>query len=120
MELATHRAALPNAPRGLGRTELAFGLGLRRDDPWHDLDRAGYRELVRKTKAIAPPGRRFVYSSLGYGLLGDALAERAGTPYDSLLRERIGGPLRLQNITTSANDPRSVRRLRSADCPMRR
>ena len=33
VELATHRAALPNAPRGLGRTELAFGLGLRRDDP---------------------------------------------------------------------------------------
>ena len=107
-ELATHRAALPNAPRELSRKELAFSVGLSRDDPWNGVDRTRYRELVRETKAMAPPGRRFAYSSLGYGLLGDALAARAGTSYDALLRDRIVAPLGLQSITTSANDPRQL------------
>jgi CubicO group peptidase (beta-lactamase class C family) len=71
-ELATHRAALPNAPRALARKELAFGLGLSREDPWADIDAARYHTLTHATAAAAPPGRRFAYSSLGYGLLGDA------------------------------------------------
>ncbi len=95
-ELATHRAALPNAPHELGRKELAYGFGLRRADPWAGVDEARYQELVRRTEAKAPPGRRFAYSSLGYGLLGDALAALAGKPYEALLRERIGTPLGLE------------------------
>ena len=107
-ELATHRAALPNAPRPLGRKELAFGLGLSRHDPWTEIDTATYHRLVHQTKAAAPPGQRFAYSSLGYGLLGDALTARTGKPYETLLQERIGMPLGLENLTTSADDPRQL------------
>jgi serine-type D-Ala-D-Ala carboxypeptidase/endopeptidase len=107
-ELATHRAALPNAPRPLGRKELAFGLGLSRHDPWTGIDTATYHRLVHQTKAAAPPGRRFAYSSLGYGLLGDALTALTGTRFETLLQERIGIPLGLKNLTTSADDPRQL------------
>ena len=107
-ELATHRAALPNAPRALARKELAFSLGLSRRDPWADVARDRYHQLVHQTKAAAPPGRRFGYSSLGYGLLGAALTARTGKPYESLLQERIGRPLSLKSLTTSADDPRQL------------
>jgi serine-type D-Ala-D-Ala carboxypeptidase/endopeptidase len=59
------------------------------------------RGLVRLRRARAlhrgPPaaGGRFAYSSLGFGLLGEALAARAGTSYEHLLAERITAPLGL-------------------------
>lgn len=100
-ELATHRASLPNAPGGLVRKELAFVLGLRSSDPWAALDAAAYREAVRRTAARRPPGGRFRYSSLGFGLLGDALAAHAGAPYEQLLQDRICSPLGLLDTAIS-------------------
>ncbi len=41
------------------------------------------------------PGGRFVYSSLGFALLGQALARRAGKSYEALVFERICEPLGL-------------------------
>jgi CubicO group peptidase (beta-lactamase class C family) len=69
-ELATHSAALPNAPRGFVWNELAFAFGLRSSDPWAELEPGAYGEAVRRTAARRPPGGRFRYSSLGFGLLG--------------------------------------------------
>jgi serine-type D-Ala-D-Ala carboxypeptidase/endopeptidase len=43
------------------------------------------------------PGTQWAYSNVGYGLLGLALATRAGTTFDGLLNRRIIGPLRLNN-----------------------
>jgi len=39
------------------------------------------------------PGTQWEYSNLGYGILGNALARRAGVPYAVLIRERITTPL---------------------------
>lgn len=44
------------------------------------------------------PGAAYEYSNFGAGLLGQILAMRAGTDYESLLRTRITGPL-LMNHT---------------------
>jgi CubicO group peptidase (beta-lactamase class C family) len=43
------------------------------------------------------PGSRWDYSNLGYWLLGEALARRAGAPYEALLRQRILSPLGLKD-----------------------
>jgi D-alanyl-D-alanine-carboxypeptidase/D-alanyl-D-alanine-endopeptidase len=43
-----------------------------------------------------PPGSGYAYSSLGYGLLGIALSERAGVSLATLLRERVSAPLGLE------------------------
>lgn len=92
-ELATHRSGLPNVPSSMARGEFAYGLGLSRRDPWSGVTVTEYAEAVRETAAREPPGRAFRYSSMGVGLLGDALAARAGATYDELLRDRILGPL---------------------------
>jgi D-alanyl-D-alanine-carboxypeptidase/D-alanyl-D-alanine-endopeptidase len=51
---------------------------------------------------------RFRYSSVGFGLLGDALARAAGAPYEDVLRKRVLAPLALHD---TAVDPGSLRRL---------
>ncbi len=50
-------------------------------------------------------GSRWTYSNLGYALLGEALARRAGTNYETLVRERITRPLGLAStaFTVSAS-----------------
>jgi D-alanyl-D-alanine-carboxypeptidase/D-alanyl-D-alanine-endopeptidase len=95
LELATHRSALPNTPKGMGRRELSYSLGFGAQDPWAALSPHDYERLVRRESPRRAPGGRVRYSSMAAGLLGDALAARAGKPYDELLHERILGPLEM-------------------------
>lgn len=93
LELATHRSGLPNTPGPMKRRELAYALGMRGDDPWGRLARTQYERLVAAESPRRAPGGRVRYSSMAVGLLGDALAARAGTSYEALLAERILYPL---------------------------
>jgi CubicO group peptidase (beta-lactamase class C family) len=93
LELATHRSALPNTPKGMSRRELAYSLGFGAQDPWAALSQRDYEALVRRESPRGAPGGRVRYSSMAVGLLGDALAARAGTPYEELLAARILEPL---------------------------
>jgi CubicO group peptidase (beta-lactamase class C family) len=43
------------------------------------------------------PGTHYEYSNLGFGLLGLALARRAGKSYEELLVERVCNPLRMDH-----------------------
>jgi CubicO group peptidase (beta-lactamase class C family) len=103
LELATHRTGLPNTPGRLGRRELAYALGLRSRDPWADVTSDDYAQLVARESPRRAPGGRVKYSSVAFGLLGDALAARAAKPYEDLLRERVLEPLGMTRtaITTS-------------------
>jgi CubicO group peptidase (beta-lactamase class C family) len=105
LELATHRSALPNTPPSLARRELLFALGIRRRDPWGDVTPARYAQLLGGISPRRAPGGRIRYSSIGFGLLGDALASAAGEPYGELLRERILSPLRMDATTLSPGPP---------------
>lgn len=93
LELATHRSGLPNAPGPMVRREGAYQVGLLARDPWAGLTAAGYRRLVARESPRRAPGMRFRYSSMAVGLLGDALAARAGTSYEELLAARVLRPL---------------------------
>lgn len=44
-------------------------------------------------RVLAPPGRRRIYSNRGYEVLGDLLARRAGSPFPSLVGDRVLEPL---------------------------
>ena len=77
LDLATHYSGLPLMPGDyrVGYTPqqlFAFvnGFNLTRD-----------------------PGEKYTYSNFGFGLLGQLLARRAGTDYETLLRSRITEPL---------------------------
>lgn len=117
LELATHRSGLPNTPRPLQRREFLAAIGRSTRDPWDDVTAARYADMLEATSPRARPGgRAILYSSMGMGLLGDALAARAGTTYDDLLRDRILDPLGMAATNLSADDqlPGHTRRGRPA------
>jgi CubicO group peptidase (beta-lactamase class C family) len=93
LELATHRSGLPNTPGPTHRRELAYAVGLGGEDPWSSLTQAEYERLVAAESPRRARGRRVRYSSMAVGLLGDALAARAGASSEDLLGERILRPL---------------------------
>ncbi|MGZ6254073.1 MAG: serine hydrolase domain-containing protein, partial [Candidatus Binataceae bacterium] len=55
------------------------------------------------------PGSHYQYANLGFGLLGLALANRAGKDYEALVVERICGPLNLQSTRITLTPEMRVR-----------
>ncbi len=98
-ELATHRSSLPNTPRPLARRELLAALGVVRGDPWEGVTDEDYRRMLRAARPRRAPGGRVRYSSVGFGLLGDALARRANSPFDQLLKRSVCLPLGLTDTS---------------------
>jgi serine-type D-Ala-D-Ala carboxypeptidase/endopeptidase len=92
VDLATHTSALPFMPPDLP----ALDDSLAAKDPAAPLYRflAGY-ELPRDI------GAQWDYSNFGYWLLGQALASRAATDYESLLRARVLAPMKLKSTANS-------------------
>ncbi len=96
IDLATHRSGLPRLPSNIDRSALK--------DPNVD-----YREKdlllylkEREAKVEADGGKitkkrdeSYVYSNLGFGLLGYTLARAANTTYSDLLQKRVLTPLGL-------------------------
>jgi len=91
LDLSTHRSALPPMP-GNQKPEANYTI--------EDL----YRFLSGYTLP-RDPGSEYEYSNLGAGLLGHLLACRAGTDYESLIRNRIAQPLSMPDtgITVSSS-----------------
>lgn len=98
--LADHTSGLPRLPPGLSGGA----------DPYLPFDEASLRALLARldTVTVRPPGAQEEYSNLGYALLGAALTEAAGLPYQELLRRYVLGPLEIDEITA---DPPAERRL---------
>lgn len=61
-------------------------------------------ELIGKTNLLYKPGTQFVYSSLGYDLLGAILEEVSGNSFAELLDNNIAKPLGLKNTGFGSND----------------
>ena len=71
---------------------------------------AYWRWLAGATLPYAP-GSGAMYSNLGFGLLGEALAKAGGKPYAMLLNERVAQPLGMIDTTTklaAAQQPRAM------------
>jgi D-alanyl-D-alanine-carboxypeptidase/D-alanyl-D-alanine-endopeptidase len=101
-DLASHRSGLPRLPRGLLRQAYTRDRG----DPYARVDAAWLEAAVSRTPPRRAPGRRVAYSNYGVGLLGHALARRAGMSYDELVRERIAAPLGLRDTGTALDGGR--------------
>jgi CubicO group peptidase (beta-lactamase class C family) len=97
--LAEHTAALPRLPTNLWATVTD------EKNPYRDYQVAHLYEFLCGAEIGFPPGTGIAYSNLGAGLLGHALALRAGRPLEDLLAERILRPLGLADtaITLSAD-----------------
>ena len=83
--LTTHTSGLPRLPDNMEPADF--------DDPYADYDSARLLAFLAKHTLRRAPGAMYEYSNLGAGLLGWALANRAGLPYGELVRRRILAPL---------------------------
>lgn len=99
VDLATHTSGLPFMPDDLPAldSDVAFGSA----QLYAFLSRATLRHEI---------GDEWDYSNVGYWLMGEALAARAGTEYGTLLRRRVLRPLGLKS-TALALSPGLAARL---------
>lgn len=95
-DLATHYSGLPRLPANLAPADL--------NDPYADYGDPQLRAFLAGHVMARASGAAFEYSNLGYGLLGTALAARAGQSYETLLQTQIAGPLGMRS-TSSVMSP---------------
>jgi CubicO group peptidase (beta-lactamase class C family) len=97
-ELAYLRYPTTDSPRITIRHLLTMTAGFPTDDPWgdrqQDLDPARFSELLRGgISFLWPPGVRYEYSNLSYGILGRLITNVAGREYRDVVRDRLLEPL---------------------------
>ena len=107
LDLATHSAGLPR--------ELPDPDAKPSDNPFAAFDRAYYWKWVGANKPAYAPGTTTLYSNLGYGLLGDALAKAGGTDYSALLAGEVAKPAGLVDTTNMLNDAQKQRLMTGLD-----
>jgi len=88
LNLTTHTSALPRMPGNFQPKDAG--------NPFADYTVQQMYDFLSGYKLTREPGEKSDYSNLGVGLLGHALARRAGKSYEELLVERISGPLGLE------------------------
>ena len=99
-QLATHTSGLPRLPTGMLLRAL---LHPRQPDPYAGCTSEMLLAALARTKPRSP---KFRYSNFGAGLLGLALARRAGLPYEALIAREIGEPLGLRDTAITVEPGR--------------
>ena len=89
VDLATHTSGLPTLPSNMALKDP--------NNPYADYTVASLFQFLSSYELTRDIGSKFEYSNMGVGLLGQALARRAGTDYETLVRARITGPLKMEN-----------------------
>lgn len=85
VDLSTHTSGLPRMPSNFNRKDPA--------NPYADYTVEQLFQFISSYQLTRDIGSQFEYSNLGGGLLGQALARRAGMDYEALVRSRITVPL---------------------------
>jgi CubicO group peptidase (beta-lactamase class C family) len=85
VDLSTHTSGLPRMPSNFKPKDP--------QNPYADYGPEQLYEFLSSYQLTRDIGSQFEYSNLGGGLLGLALARRAGMDYEALVRARITGPL---------------------------
>jgi D-alanyl-D-alanine-carboxypeptidase/D-alanyl-D-alanine-endopeptidase len=89
VDLATHTSGLTRMPSNFYPKDPG--------NPYADYTEAQLYEFLSSVELTRDIGSKFEYSNLGVGLLGHALARRAGTDYETLVRTRILEPLGMKS-----------------------
>ena len=103
LDLATRRSGLPRFPTNM-RLDVSENpyAEYHADDLYAFLGNNGVAKVKQE-------GGLAAYSDLGFGLLGQALANRVGISYPALLREEIAGPLGMDDTTISLAPDQKLR-----------
>ena len=90
-DLATHTSGLPRGEDGVAFEALNHYPPER------------MRRYLAGVQLTRDPGSAYQYSDIGTALLGDALARRAGTSFEQLIRSRIIAPLGLSETVSQVS-----------------
>ena len=93
-DLATHTSGLPRWP-----TFPATPLSPSWIQAMARFSVEDFKAWLKDFHPQRPAGAAWEYSNQGYALLGMALGHRGGQPYETLLQERVLGPLGLAETT---------------------
>jgi CubicO group peptidase (beta-lactamase class C family) len=99
-----HLPGTPYGDRTVGQL-LAHGAGLSAESPteWWErapgADWADFAPRLSPGDLKHPAGRRFHYSNLGYGVLGELLARLRGRPWADVMRDEVLLPLGMTRTT---------------------
>jgi D-alanyl-D-alanine-carboxypeptidase/D-alanyl-D-alanine-endopeptidase len=109
LDLITQHSGLPRMPDNFKPSDP--------DNPYADYHATNLYQYLSERgleKVGNPP---FLYSNLGVGLLGQALANRAGVPYPTLLAEQVTVPLGMSDtvVTLTAKQQRRFIQGHTAD-----
>ena len=89
LDLATHTSGLPRMPTNVSPKNLENSLA--------DYTVLNLFEFLSGFQLKRNIGSKFEYSNLGVGLLGQALAGRAGMDYEAMVKARVTSPLGMDN-----------------------
>jgi CubicO group peptidase (beta-lactamase class C family) len=101
VDLATHTSGLPRIPTNFAPKDMA--------NPYADYSMDQLWAFLSSYQLPRDPGATWEYSNLGFGLLGDLIARRAGTDYERLVKARVTGPLGMPGTTISLTPDQRAR-----------
>jgi CubicO group peptidase (beta-lactamase class C family) len=107
LDLATHHSGLPFMPDNLDRADSY--------NSWVKYSPQQLYAYLSRHGVAKPADATFIYSNLGVGLLGQALAERARKSYADQLRDEIAGPLGMTDTVLKLSDEQQRRFLTAYD-----
>lgn len=107
LDLATHHSGLPRMPDNAG-------LDGRRET-YTNYRLPDLYEFIHRYGVARPENPGFLYSNVGFALLGEALSHRSGEPYAALLRREILDPLGLRDTTVVLSPTQADRLLKGHD-----
>jgi CubicO group peptidase (beta-lactamase class C family) len=93
LDLAAQRSGLPSMPDNISVANM--------DQPYADYHAADLVAYLGRRGVANPDPRYSEFDSLGFGLLGVALADRADVSYGQLVEDEIAGPLGLKDTAVT-------------------
>src|SRR5450755_4071616 len=101
LDLSMQISGLPRLPDNMKPADAA--------NPYADYDAAKLYEFLSRYKLTRDIGEKYEYSNLGVGLLGHALALKAGLSYEQLVRRRVLEPLGMTSTSVTLSDSQKKR-----------
>lgn len=101
LDLSMQVSGLPRLPDNMKPADAA--------NPYVDYDAPKLYEFLSRYTLTRDPGEKYEYSNLAVGLLGHALALKAGMSYEELLRRRIFEPLGMSSTSIALSEAQNRR-----------
>jgi CubicO group peptidase (beta-lactamase class C family) len=107
LDLATHHSGLPRMPDNAGPGDHR--------ETYTNYHASDLYDFIKQHGLAKPADTEFLYSNIGFAVLGAALANRAQTSYPELLQRQITGPLRMKDTVIALSPEQRSRFMQGYD-----